>query len=293
MLGRAAERSPAPSEGDVDGRGWKPYAGVLGTLCLSASVSSVLAQQNPAASRGVSTLTTPASAPNLSTPVAELKPQQVESMQHQLADWPQLGRYRDDNAKLGPPTAGQKRVVFLGDSITDGWGRQHGKFFPDMPWVNRGISGQTTPQMLVRFQQDVLALQPQAVVILAGVNDIAGNTGPESLGAIENNFRSMVTLAKAAHVRVLLCSALPAVAFPWHPGVDPKDEVAALNEWLQQYAAEQRVGYLDYFSAMAGPDGGMKPGLASDGIHPTDAGYAVMEPLARAAVMKSLAEPRP
>ncbi len=241
----------------------------------------------------MSTLSSPAAAPDLTMPAAQLTPGQIVSMQSKLADWPQLDRYRADNAKLGPPAAGERRVVFLGDSITDFWGRGRGKFFPGKPWINRGISGQTTPQMLVRFHQDVLALHPEAVVILAGINDIAGNTGTESLNAIEDNFRSMVMLAKAAHVRVVLSSVLPAARFPWHPGIDPRDEVAALNTWLQGYAAEQQLVYLNYFPALAGPDRGMRPEFAQDGIHPTDAGYAVMEPLAQAAVGKALARPRP
>lgn len=241
----------------------------------------------------VSTLQTPASSPSLTVPPEQLTPQQVAGMQHQLADWAQLSRYRQENAALGDPTPQQRRVVFYGDSITDSWGRQHGRFFPDQPWVNRGISGQTTPQMLVRFQQDVLALHPEAVVILAGINDIAGNTGAESLGTIQDNFRSMVALAKAAHVRVILSSVLPAAAFPWHPGVDPRDEVVALNQRLQEFAAKEHVGFLNYYPAMVGPDGGMRPGISLDGIHPNDAGYAIMEPLAREAVLKSLATPRP
>ncbi len=162
-----------------------------------------------------------------------------------------------------------------------------------MPWINRGISGQTTPQMLVRFHQDVLALHPQAVVILAGINDIAGNTGVETLPEIENNFRSMVTLAQHAHVRVVLSSVLPASHFPWRPGVDPSGEVLALNLWLKSYAAEQGATYLDYFPALLGTDGGMKAEYTLDGIHPNDAGYAVMEPLARAAVMQALARKQP
>ena len=259
---------------------------VYGLVCAGVAV----AQGGPTA---VSTLTSPAAAPELTLPAAQLAPAQVAGMQSKLADWPQLARYRDENSKLGPPAPGQHRVVFMGDSITDMWGRGHGKFFPDQPWINRGIGGQTTPQMLVRFQQDVLALHPEAVVILAGINDIAGNTGPESVSAIEDNFRSMVMLATAAHVRVVLSSILPAARFPWHPGIDPRDEVAALNTWLQRYAAEQRLVYLDYFPALAGPDRGMRPEFAQDGIHPTDAGYAVMEPLARAAVRKALARPRP
>lgn len=246
-----------------------------------------------AADAAVSTMVQPAVSPLLTTPVAQLTPQQVAGMQKQLADWPQLGRYRAENQTLGAPATEQKRVVFYGDSITDGWGRRHGKFFPDQPWVNRGISGQTTPQMLVRFQQDVVALHPEAVVILAGVNDIAGNTGAETLPEIEANWRSMAAIAKEAHIRVVVSSALPAGSFPWHPGVDPREEVRALNTWLQSFASEQGLVYLDYFPAMVGPNGGMRDGLSVDGIHPNDAGYAIMEPLARAAVLKSLAMPRP
>jgi lysophospholipase L1-like esterase len=261
-------------------------------LLLSTSARAQ-AQAAPEAVPSVSTMTTPASSPDLKLPVDKLTPRQIEAMQKKLADWPGLGRYRDDNAKLGEPGAGEKRVVFYGDSITDGWGRSHGKFFPDMPWVNRGISGQTTPQMLVRFRQDVLDLQPEAVVILAGVNDIAGNTGPESLPAIENNFRSMVALAKQAHVRVVISSVLPATRIGWNPSADPHAEVQALNAWLQQFVAEQHLVYLNYFPALGDEHGDMRPGLSSDGVHPTDAGYAVMEPLARAAVAKALAQPRP
>ena len=241
----------------------------------------------------VPTITTPASATELTIPAATLTGQQIASMQQKLADWPQLARYREANAKLAASVAAEPRVVFYGDSITDAWGRQRGKFFPDKPWINRGISGQTTPQMLVRFRQDVLDLHPEAVVILAGINDIAGNTGPETLSGMEDNFRSMVALAQAEHVRTVLSSVLPATQIPWRRGVDPKEEVAALNTWLRQFALEQHLIYLDYFPAMAGPDGGMRPGLSLDGIHPTDAGYAIMEPLALAAVNKSLAQPRP
>ncbi len=215
-------------------------------------------------------------------------------MQRQLADWPQLGRYRADDLGLGEPAQGQRRVVFYGDSITDGWGRRHGHFFPDQPWVNRGISGQTTPQMVVRFQQDVIDLHPEAVVILAGINDIAGNTGAETLPAIEGNFRSMVALAKAAHVRVVLSSVLPAGRIPWRPGIDPRQEVVALNRWMESFAAEQKLVFLNYYAAMVNADGAMRPELAEDAfVHPNDAGYGVMEPLARAAVKKALAMPRP
>ena len=269
----------------------------LAALLSIALAPAVYSQQSAAAQSApapppadVPTLTTPAADPVLSRPVEELTPAQIGAMQKKLADWPQLARYRDENATLAAPRPADACVVFYGDSITDFWGRRHGRFFPDQPWINRGISGQTTPQMLARFQQDVLGLGPKAVVILAGINDIAGNTGPEPLEVIEDNFRAMVSLARAAHVQVVLSSVLPAARFPWHPGIDPRAEVVQLNNWLQQFAAEQKLVYLDYYSAMAGPDGGMKPDLALDGVHPSDAGYAVMEPLARAAVAKALAQ---
>ena len=262
-------------------------------LCAVSAACLGVAGQTQALP-GVSTLEQPASPAVLTMPASELKPDQIESMQRQLADWPQLGRYRADNLALGESANGQKRVVFYGDSITDNWGRRHGHFFPDQPWVNRGISGQTTPQMLVRFRQDGLDLHPEAVVILAGINDIAGNTGAETLPAIENNFRSMVALAKAAHVRVVLSSVLPAGRIPWRPGIDPRAEVVALNKWLEGFAGEQGLVFLNYYPAMVNADGGMRPELAEDAfVHPNDAGYAVMEPLARAAVMKALAMPRP
>lgn len=224
----------------------------------------------------------------------QLTPAQIASMQARLEDWPGLTRYRDEDAKMLPPAPGENRVVFLGDSITDAWGRSHGKFFPGKPWVNRGISGQTTPQMLVRFQQDVLALHPAAVVILAGTNDIAENTGPEPMSAIEDNFRSMVTLAKANHVRVVLSSVLPASRYNWRPGIAPAEKIRELNQWLQGYAAEQHLVYLNYYPALVNDEGGMKPALTTDGtVHPNDAGYAIMEPLAEQAVAEALSQPAP
>jgi lysophospholipase L1-like esterase len=185
-------------------------------------------------------------------------------------------------------------VVFLGDSITDSWGRHYGQFFPGKPYVNRGISGQTTPQMLLRFQQDVLALHPAVVVILGGINDIAGNTGPETLETIQNNFRSMVALARAAHVRVVLSSVLPASFLPWQPGVEPRAEVRLLNQWLEHYAAQQNAVFLNYYPALVNADGGLREELAADKfVHPNDRGYAIMGPLAEAAIRKALAAPQP
>ncbi len=216
---------------------------------------------------------------------ASLSTDQVASMQQQLLDWPQLNRYRADNARLAPPVAGESRVVFMGDSITDSWGRIKGStFFPGKPYINRGISGQTTAQMVLRFQQDVIDLHPAVVVILAGTNDIAGNTGLATLPMIENNFRSMTELAQASHIRVILASVLPTINYPWQPGLQPAPKIRALNAWLRTYAAARGATYLDYYDALATPQGGMRAHLSSDGVHPTPAGYAIMAPLAQQAI---------
>jgi lysophospholipase L1-like esterase len=201
-----------------------------------------------------------------------------------LLDWPELARYRAANETLSPDPA---RVVFYGDSITDAWTRNGGTFFPGKPYVNRGISGQTTAQMLVRFRQDVINLHPATVIILAGTNDIAGNTGPATPEMIADNFRSMTELAKANGIRVILASVLPAADYPWKKGMEPAPKIAALNKWLATYCAEQHLTYLDYYIPMADAAGGMKPGLSLDGVHPNAAGYAIMEPLAQAALDQS------
>jgi lysophospholipase L1-like esterase len=194
-----------------------------------------------------------------------------------------LGRYRAADAAL--PAEEKGRVVFYGDSITDAWGRSVGTFFPGKPYVNRGISGQTTPQMLVRFRQDVVDLHPEAVVILAGTNDIAGNTGPSTPEMTEDNFKSMVEIAKANGIRVILASVTPVATYPWRPSVtDVPAKIAVINAWLKDYCAQEKLTYLDYWTAMAGPDGGMKPGISLDGVHPNAAGYAMMGPLAEAAL---------
>ncbi len=209
-------------------------------------------------------------------------------METMLEDWPDLARYRAENAALPAPTPGENRVVFMGDSITDGWG--HGSaFFSGEPYLNRGISGQTTPQMLVRFWPDVIALKPKVVVILAGTNDIAGNTGPSTPQMIEDNFMSMADLAKANNIRVVLASILPAASYPWKPGIDPVEQIRALNNWLRNYSAANGCIYLDYYSAMVDADNGMKKELTLDGVHPNPAGYAVMAPLAEKAIAQALA----
>jgi len=204
-------------------------------------------------------------------------------MTAELQDWAQLGRYRA--ADLALPAAAPGRVVFYGDSITDAWEYNGGSFFPGKPYVNRGISGQTTPQMLVRFRQDVVDLHPETVVILAGTNDIAGNTGPSTTEMIEDNFKSMTEIAKANGIRVILASVTPVAKYPWRPEVlDTAAKVEAINAWLKDYCAQEKLTYLDYWTAMAGPDGGMKPGISKDGVHPNAAGYAIMQPMAEAAI---------
>ncbi len=211
---------------------------------------------------------------------------EISRMQAQLADWAQLGRYTADNASLPKDASG--RVVFYGDSITDAWGRSLGSFFPGRPYVNRGISGQTTPQMLVRFRQDVVDLHPAAVVVLAGTNDIAGNTGPSTPEMIQNNFKSMADLAKANGIRVIIASILPVADYPWKPGLQPALKIQSLNNWLAGYCVTHGLTYLDYYTAMADEHGGMKPGLSSDGVHPTAAGYEIMGPLAQTAIDKAI-----
>lgn len=205
-------------------------------------------------------------------------------------DWPGLARYHEANLKLAPPAAGEKRVVFMGDSITDAWGKHFDRYFLGKPYVGRGISGQTTPQMLIRLRPDVIALGAKVVVILAGTNDIAGNTGPETPEMIEDNFASMVDLAKANGIRVVLCSILPVFDYPWKRGLEPARKIADMNRWLKEYAAKSGAVYVDYFTAMADERLGCKVELCSDGVHPTEAGYAVMAPLVEKGIAEALEE---
>lgn len=213
----------------------------------------------------------------------KMERQAIESV---LQDWPNLGRYREADASLGPAAKGEARVVFLGDSITEAWGLADS--FPGKPYVNRGISGQTTPQMLLRFRQDVIALKPKVVVILAGTNDVAENTGPITLAAIEDNLISMVDLAKKNGIRVVLSSILPASSFPWRPQIQPVDKINALNDWIKDCAAKEGLVLLDYRPAMANDKSGLKAELSADGVHPNKAGYAVMAPLAEKAIVEAL-----
>jgi lysophospholipase L1-like esterase len=211
-------------------------------------------------------------------------------MQAKLDDWPALGRYKAENASLAPPAAGEQRVVFYGDSITDAWGRRPGTgtFFPGEPYVNRGISGQTTPQMVVRFHQDVVNLRPKVVVILAATNDVAENTGPMTPEMTMDNFRAMVEIARANGIKPVITSILPAGDFPWKRGMEPAGKIRLLNTWLDTYCKSEGIVYVDYYSSLADESGAMKAGLSSDGVHPNAAGYAIMAPLAEAGIQKAL-----
>jgi len=201
-------------------------------------------------------------------------------------DWANVGRYRDANRPLMAEPA-LARVVFMGDSITEGWARE--SFIKDNPkYVGRGISGQTAPQMLVRFRSDVIALKPAIVHIMAGTNDVAQNTGPEAPAEIEGYITSMVELALANKIKVVLASIPPAKEFYWHPGLQPAAQIRALNDWLREYAASRRLAYIDYWSVLATPDGAMKPQYSADGVHPNAAGYEAMRPLAKAAIESAL-----
>jgi uncharacterized protein (TIGR02246 family) len=203
-------------------------------------------------------------------------------------DWPNLAKYRDANAQLPPPAKGENRVVFYGNSITEGWAQFFPAMFPGKPYIGRGISGQTTPQMLVRFRQDVVALKPKVVVVLAGTNDIAGNTGPSTIEMIEDNLASMTEIAKANGIRVVLSSVLPVYDYAWRPGLEPAPKIIALNKWMKDYAARTGQVYLDYHTPMADARQGMRADLSNDGVHPTEAGYRVMAPLAEKAIAEAL-----
>lgn len=202
-------------------------------------------------------------------------------------DWANLQRFQKENAEIKAPVKGEKRVVFMGNSITEGWIKTCPEFF-SKNYINRGIGGQTTPQMLLRFRQDVIELQPKVVVILAGTNDIAGNTGPSTLEMIENNLASMAELAKANGIKVILCSVLPAYDFPWRKGLKPAEKIVKLNQWIEQYAQKNKIIYLDYYSSLVDERKGMKAEYSGDGVHPNRAGYEIMMPLAEAAIKKAL-----
>lgn len=201
-------------------------------------------------------------------------------------DWANLKRFQQENSELMLAKAHENRVVFMGNSITEGWLSIRPEFFKNKPYVNRGISGQTTPQMLIRFRQDVIHLKPSTVVLLAGINDIAENTGPSTIEMIANNIVSMAELAKANQIKVIICSVLPANNFPWRKGIKPAEKVRKLNVILQLYSYKNKLAYVDYYSAMVNDSHGLKKELGEDGIHPNKNGYLIMEPILEKAIKK-------
>lgn len=203
-------------------------------------------------------------------------------------DWPNFKEFQEANARLPQVKQNEKRVVFMGNSITIGWLQTHPDFFKNKPYVNRGISGQTTPQMLVRFRADVVDLDAAAVVLLAGTNDIAGNTGPVTLEMILDNIKSMTEIAQANNIKVILCSVLPAFDYPWRPGLAPNVKIPKLNKMIKRYAEESGAYYLDYFTALEDGNNGMIKEYTTDGVHLTLEGYQVMEPLVENALQKVL-----
>lgn len=203
-------------------------------------------------------------------------------------DWANFKKYAADNERLKCNKTDETRVVFMGNSITELWKMSDSSFFAGKSYIDRGISGQTTPQMLLRFRKDVIDLKPKVVVILAGINDIAENNGPISLEDIFGNIVSMVEIAKASKIVVVLCSVLPAFDFSWHPDLEPAEKVAKLNSMLKSYAFKNKIIYVDYYSAMVDERKGLDKRYTYDGVHPTLAGYKVMEPLVENAIKKAL-----
>ena len=276
------------------------YMLVAGLVALGAAGSGAgqsapalgpAAAQQPAAPGTAQPAAPAAGCPEMATALTALMRSDAR-----LADWPNLARYREANRTLPRPAGGESRVVFMGDSITDAWqAPRYGGFFPGKPYVDRGISGQTTPQMLLRFRRDVIDLEPKVVVILAGTNDIAGNTGPMTNEEIQGNLASMSELAHANKIRVVFSSVTPVSAYHVanpravpQTSARPMARIRALNEWMKSYAAAHGDVYLDYFSAMVDGSGLMRTELTEDDLHPNAKGYAVMAPLAEAAIARAL-----
>ncbi|HYP12398.1 MAG TPA: SGNH/GDSL hydrolase family protein [Bryobacteraceae bacterium] len=259
------------------------------SLALAASIAA--AQTTPATSPST------APAPSAQTvPQTEAEKAQAEltRARRTLSDWPNLARYAAENAKVAPAAPDEERVVFMGDSITDAWGRQYPRFFPGKPYINRGIGGQTTAQMLLRFRPDVIAHKPKAVLILAGTNDIAGNTGPYSFEATKNNLMSMVDLARANNIKVILATVMPVDDYHRNQTTRrPPEKIIELNNWIKSYAGQNKLTLLDYHSAMVDEKGWMKQELTTDGLHPHEKGYALIEPLAQKAIAETLGSAKP
>jgi lysophospholipase L1-like esterase len=263
-------------------------------LVLAACVGGVMGHmQTYAQAQADAQAKPPCDCPELAEAKARL-----EAQAKRLNDWPDLARYREANANVTAPAKEEQRVVFMGDSITDMWVQpRFGAFFPGKPYIGRGINGQTTPQMLLRFRADVIALHPQVVVILAGTNDVAGNTGPITLEETEGNLVSMAELARVNGIRVVFSSVMPVSNYghdregtPIDMRIKrPPEKILELNAWIKKYAAVNNHVYLDYFPAMADEHGLLKKELSEDGLHPNTAGYAVMAPLAEKAIEAALA----
>jgi lysophospholipase L1-like esterase len=215
---------------------------------------------------------------------------ELETAKAFIRDYPQLARYAAENRQVPPPRPDEQRVVFLGDSITDFWGRQTGVFFPGKPYINRGIGAQVTPQMLIRFRPDVVDLQPEVVIILAGTNDIGGRYGPIPTHATEENLMSMAELAKVHNIAVVFSSLLPVCDCHGQTQTvkRPRAQILALNDWIKSYASTRSIVYLDYYSKMLDANGNLRQDLTDDGLHPNAAGYKVMTPLAEAAIKTAL-----
>jgi lysophospholipase L1-like esterase len=254
--------------------------------CVPLLLGSFALAQQPA----------PTPAPVQVTPDQALRQYRESKAATLRDDFGELGRYRDANAALQPPAPGESRVVFFGDSITDIW--HLGEYFPGKPYINRGIGGQTTPQMLIRFRQDAIDLHPKVVVILAGTNDIAGNTGPMRLEDIEANYASLAEIARANHILVIFSSVLPVHNYTprslnMYAQRSP-EKILDLNRWLKDYVSTHPgCIYLDYFGAMVDDKGLLKRDLAEDGLHPNAAGYKIMAPLAESAIAQALAASNP
>ena len=265
----------------------------LATLMFLGTVVSAQTPAQPAAAPPASNAQVSPAAPSASCPEMATALTALMGRDTRMRDWAEMARYRDANKTLAAPARTDARVVFMGDSITDGWQQpRYGGFFPGKPYVDRGISGQTTPQMLVRFRRDVIDLQPKAVVILAGTNDIAGNTGPMTNEETQGNLASMSDLAHAHNIKVVFSSVTPISEYHVR-GVPqttarPMERIKAMNEWMKSYAASHGDVYLDYFSAMIDDKGLMRAELTEDDLHPNAKGYAVMTPLAEAAIAKAL-----
>ena len=203
-------------------------------------------------------------------------------------DWANLSKYREENAKLALASSHENRIVFMGNSITEGWETLHPEFLSGKPYINRGISGQTTPQMLLRFRADVINLNPELVIILAGTNDIAGNTGPSSIEMIAHNIISMAQLAMINDIKIILCSVLPVYDYTWKPGLNPVGKISALNDIIRDYAQNNGITYLDYYSSMVDNRKGLIEPYTYDGVHPNKLGYTIMGSLLETAICATL-----